>query len=138
MLTAIKSSWPGSSRPSTFYFFVAKKVVDARDEPGHDDVADCAPALSAFRQLQFDTAIALVGLFGGRGVERLEFGEAGRDQPLRRHAERNQVLHHRDRTRRRQFPVRLVYRAVDRPHIGMTVDPQHPGDFARYPLVEID
>ncbi len=31
--------------------------------------------LIPFRQLQFDAAVALVGFFGGRGVERLEFGE---------------------------------------------------------------
>jgi hypothetical protein len=53
----------------------------------------------AFRQLQLDAAVALVGVFGLRGVERLEFGEAGRDQTLRGHAERDQILHHRDRAR---------------------------------------
>src|SRR3984957_20977944 len=49
-----------------------------------------------FRQLQLDAAVALVGFVGGGGVERLEFREAGRGQPLRRPAERNQVTHHRD------------------------------------------
>ena len=41
-----------------------------------------------FRQLQLDAAVALVGFFGRGGVERLEFGKAGGDQPLRRNAER--------------------------------------------------
>ena len=59
------------------------------------------------RQLQLDAAVALVGVFGVAGVERLKFGKAGGDQPLRRHAARNQVLHHRDRARRGQLPVRL-------------------------------
>src|SRR5664279_4463734 len=130
----IKSSWPGIAVLRT----ASLPLAYARDKPGHDDVADCARALSAFRQLQFDTAIALVGFFGGGGVERLEFREAGRDQPLRRHAERNQILHHRDRARRRQFPVRLEQRAADRPHVGMAVDPQHPWYLARDLLVEID
>jgi hypothetical protein len=29
-------SWPGLSRPSTPCFICRKKVVDARDKPGHD------------------------------------------------------------------------------------------------------
>src|SRR6266852_1967548 len=57
-----------------------------------------------FRQLQLDAAVALVRIFGIAAVERLKLGKAGRDQPLRRHAKRDQVLHHRDRARGGQFP----------------------------------
>src|SRR6266566_4477211 len=32
-----RSSWPGLSRPSTSYTVSAKKDVDARVKPGHDD-----------------------------------------------------------------------------------------------------
>src|SRR5437868_13075533 len=43
------SSWPGSSRPSTF--FAIKLDVDARDKPGHDDVSEwLAPAHVMARQ----------------------------------------------------------------------------------------
>src|SRR5215471_16189859 len=62
---------------------------------------------SAFRQLQLDAAVALVGFFRRCGIERLELGKAGGDQPLGGHAERNQVLHHRDRARGGELPVRL-------------------------------
>src|SRR6185437_230730 len=64
------------------------------------------------RQLQLDAAVAFVGLFGVAGVERLKLGEAGGDQPLRRHAARDQVLHHRDRACRRQLPVRMESRPL--------------------------
>ena len=113
--------------------------MDGRDKPGHDDVASYAmtPTL-AFRQLQLDAAVALVGLFGGRRIQRLEFGKAGGDQPLCGHAERDQILHHRYRPRRGQFPVRLEHRAVqNRPDVGVAVDPQHPGDFRRNLFVEL-
>src|SRR6185295_7126728 len=82
-------------------------MKNAAARPGHGK----SPA-SPLRQLQFDAAVALVGFFGGRGVERLEFGEAGGDEALRWHAERDQILHHRDGARRGQFPVRLEQRAV--------------------------
>src|SRR6266567_4816319 len=32
----VSSSWPGLSRPSTFFVAVDCKNVDARDNPGHD------------------------------------------------------------------------------------------------------
>jgi hypothetical protein len=37
------SSWPGSSRPSTSFFQMVTKNVDARDEPGHDTVVASQP-----------------------------------------------------------------------------------------------
>src|SRR6185295_16325406 len=72
---------------------------------------------SAFRQLQLDAAVALVGFLVGRGVERLEFGKAGGDQPLRGYPEKDQILHHGDGARRRQLPVRLEQRRVDWPGV---------------------
>jgi len=56
---------------------------DGRDKPGHDDATDCVPTSpSAFRQLQLNAAVALVGFFGRRRVEWLEFGKSGGNQPL--------------------------------------------------------
>src|SRR5262245_42270534 len=34
---SLDSSWPGLSRPSTSFFPVIAKNVDARDKPGHDE-----------------------------------------------------------------------------------------------------
>ena len=50
-------------------------------------LAAIAGAPLLLRQLQLDTAIAPVSLFGIAGVERLKFGKARRDQPLRGDAE---------------------------------------------------
>ena len=43
---------------------------------------------SPFRQLQLNAAVATIGIFRVARIERLEFGKAGRNKALRRHAER--------------------------------------------------
>src|SRR5262245_54086573 len=92
----------------------------------------------ALRQLQLDAAVAGVRLLGLLDVDRLVFAEAGRDQSLWGNALAHQILHDRDRAPGRKLPVVLELRAVDRPHVGVTVDPQHPGDFARDTPLELD
>ena len=80
------------------------------------------------RQLELDAAVARLGVFAFAGIERLELAEARRHQMLGRDALADQILDHGDGARRRQFPVRLEGRGLDRIDIGMAVDPQHPGD----------
>ena len=60
------------------------------------------------------------------------------DQMARRDALRDQIFYDRNGARCRQFPVRQKLRAGDRTDVGMAVDPQYPGDFARDLLVEVD
>ncbi len=43
-----RSSWPGLSRPSTFFTATKKKDVDARDKPGHDVERFVFPHYSVF------------------------------------------------------------------------------------------
>src|SRR5215470_3357518 len=57
---------------------------------------------------------------------------------LRRYALADEVLHHRDRARDRKLPVVPELQAVDRPHVGVAVDAQHPGDLARNLLFEFE
>jgi hypothetical protein len=35
-MIGLASSWPGLSRPSTFFLVAGKQDVDARDKRGHD------------------------------------------------------------------------------------------------------
>src|SRR5215470_16547886 len=57
---------------------------------------------------------------------------------LRRYALTDEVLHHRDRARDRKLPVVPELRAVDRSHVGVAVNAQHPGDLARNLLFEFE
>ena len=66
----------------------------------------CRFSGSPFSQLELDAAIARRRP-RSRRIDRLEFAEARGDQPLRRYAFADEILHHRDRARRRQIPVRL-------------------------------
>jgi hypothetical protein len=52
-----------------------------------------------FRQLQLNAAVTLVRILRRRVIERLEFGKAGRNESLGRHAERHQILHDGNRPR---------------------------------------
>src|SRR5438132_6300599 len=86
---------------------------------------------SPLRELELDAAVATKGLLGLVGIDRLELAEARRDEPLRRYALADEVLHYRDRACDRQLPVVPELWAVDPPHVGVAVDAQHPGDLAR-------
>src|SRR6478672_10461033 len=57
---------------------------------------------------------------------------------LGRYASSDQILDDRDGASRRQLPVTPELHAVDGPHIGMSVNPQHPGDFARNFLLQLE
>src|SRR5262245_55258981 len=93
---------------------------------------------SPLRQLELDATIAAEGFLGPVGIDGLEFAEARGHQPLRRHALADEVLHDRDRAPDGEFPVVLELWAVDRAYVGVAVDPQHPGDLARYLLFELE
>src|SRR5262245_4782801 len=95
-------------------------------------------ARSPLRQLELNAAVAAEGFLGLVGIDGLEFAEARGHQPLRRHALADEVLHDRDRSPHGELPVVLELWAVDRPHVGMAVDAQHPGDLARYLLFELE
>src|SRR5262249_6130618 len=93
---------------------------------------------SPLRQLQLERAVAAEGFIGKGRIERLKFAKPGRDKPLGRHPLRDEILHHGDCPRSRQVPVRTVLRRHDRPYVGMSVDTEHPRDFGRYLLFEIE
>src|SRR5579871_1795148 len=93
--------------------------------------------VSPLRQLQLESAIAAIGFLVTFRIKRLKFAKTGGNEALGRHPLGDQILHHRDRARRRQRPVRGELRGNDRPHISMSVDPEHPGDFLWYLLLEI-
>jgi len=54
-LSSFDSSWPGSSRPSTPWFALTKKDVDARHKAGHDGRSRCARSAKAPLQDWQDT-----------------------------------------------------------------------------------
>src|SRR4029453_15865280 len=95
-------------------------------------------ATSSLRELELDAAVAAIGLLGLVGIDWLEFAEPRRDEPLRRYALADEVLHDRDRARDRKLPVVPELRAVDRPHVGVAIDPQHPGNLARNFLFQFE
>ena len=71
------------------------------------------------------------GFVGAVGVDRLELAEAGGDQPLRRDAPARSDI---ARPRSRAPPTGPSWcgtAAGDRPHVGVAVDAQHPGDLLR-------
>src|SRR6516225_11761620 len=91
---------------------------------------DGRPNESPLCQLELDAAIATVGVLRRATIDRLEFAEPGSHEPRWFHAFANQVLHHGDRPFRRQIPIRFEL-SDDRPHIGMAVNAQYPGNFSR-------
>src|SRR5262249_54725138 len=95
-------------------------------------------ATSPLRQLQLDAAVAAEGFLGLVDVDRLEFAEASGHQPLRRDPLADEGFHYRDRPGGREVPVVLEFPAIYRPHVGVAVDPQHPGDLARNLLLQLE
>ena len=88
--------------------------------------------VSALGELQLDAAVPCAASSRVALVERLELAEAGRDQPVGRHAVGDQELHHRGRARRGELPVVAVAAgAGQRPVVGVAVDAQHPVDLRR-------
>src|SRR3546814_18261405 len=71
------------------------------------------PYTTLFRS--FDAPVAAIGARVVAGVDRLEFPEAGGDEPVGRHAEPDQMLDDLDRARRRKLPVGRELRRGDRP-----------------------
>src|SRR5919198_1057289 len=53
-----------------------------------------------------------------------------RHQSTRRYALADEVLHDRNRARDRELPIAPELRAINRSHVGVAVDPQHPGNLA--------
>ncbi len=90
------------------------------------------------RQLELDAAVAAEHFLAGAVLEGLELAVAGGDQPLGRHAARDQVFHHRCGARARQLPVGGELRAGDRPGIGVAVDLQRPVDLGRDGALQLD
>src|SRR6202040_544787 len=98
-----------------------------------------AGILSPLRQFQLDAPVVAEGFVAVAGVDRLELAKTGGDQALRRYAFADQILHHRDGARRRQFPVRLERRGrAELPRVGMAVDAQHPVDLRRNLLFQVE
>src|SRR6516165_3407073 len=88
-------------------------------------------------QLELDAAIATIGVLGRTAIDRLEFAEPCSHQPGWLDAFPHQVLYDRDCPLCRQIPIRLEL-PDDRPHIGMTVDAQYPGNFSGNLALQFD
>src|SRR5713101_6437467 len=86
---------------------------------------DCPSALGEFH---LDPAVAAIGFLGVAGIERLPVREAGDAEPVGRYAFGDRVAHDRYRSGRGQLPVRGELRGIDRPPVGVAVDPQDPVD----------
>ena len=89
-------------------------------------------SFSSIRRLRRKASSVLPGSSGWNSPKPAATRRCG-DTPLL-----DEVLHHRDRARGGQRPVRGKLRARDRPHVGVAVDAQHPGDVGRDLLVEVE
>jgi hypothetical protein len=102
------------------------------------ELADVVPPRenSPFGQLKLNPTIAAICILSSAGINRLEFAETGRDEARRLDALGDQILYHRDCTRRRQIPVRLEL-PDDRPHVGVAVNAQYPGNLSWNELLSL-
>src|SRR5689334_3095469 len=82
---------------------------------------------SPLGQLEFDAAIAPVGVLARAAFNRLKFAEAGSHEPRWLHPFCHHVLHHRDGPSGGEIPIRSEL-PDHRAHVGMAVNAQNPGN----------
>src|SRR5262249_56905507 len=89
-------------------------------------------------ELELEARVGSMGWAGLGGVDGVKSPEPRRDEPLRRYALGDEVLHDRDRACDRKLPVVPELRTVNPPHVGVAVDAQHPRNLAGNFLFQLE